>query len=93
MEPQPLIYCPLCKWEPNGNSLWCCAPSEPGAGCFTRWNTFWTAGCCPGCGHFWAITQCLSCKQKSPHEAWYHYPTDEGRERRKAKEEELEVSR
>jgi hypothetical protein len=91
MEPQPLIYCPLCKWEPNGNSLWCCAPSEPGAGCFTRWNTFWTAGCCPGCGHFWAITQCLSCKQKSPHEAWYHYPSDEGRER--SKEAELETSR
>jgi hypothetical protein len=48
-------------------------------------------GLLPGCGHFWAITQCLSCKQKSPHEAWYHYPSDEGREQRK--EEELEISR
>ena len=88
MERQPHIYCPLCQWEPNGNSLWYCAPSEPGAGCRTRWNTFWTAGCCPGCGHFWAMTQCLSCKKKSPHEAWYHFPDDDERTRQTDKEME-----
>jgi hypothetical protein len=88
MDRQPHIYGPLCRWEPNGNSVWYCAPTEPGAGCRTRWNTFWTAGCCPGCGHFWAKTQCLSCKQHSPHEAWYHYPPDEDRAREGHRERE-----
>jgi hypothetical protein len=23
------------------------------------------------------MTQCLSCQQVSPHEAWYHYPADD----------------
>ena len=35
--------------------------------------------------HFWAKTQCLSCKQASPHEAWYHYPSDEDRALQKDK--------
>jgi hypothetical protein len=74
MEPQPHIHCPSCRWKPQAGSRWRCTPSEPGAGCGALWNTFWTAGCCPGCGHFWARTQCLACKQSSPHEAWYHYP-------------------
>lgn len=78
MERQPHIHCPLCHWEPGASARWICGPSEPGAGCGTCWNTFWTAGCCPGCGHFWAKTQCLACKQSSPHEDWYHYPAGEG---------------
>jgi hypothetical protein len=38
------------------------------------WNTFWTRGLCPGCGHQWQETQCLRCRKMSPHESWYHYP-------------------
>ncbi|WP_329741509.1 hypothetical protein [Dyella sp. A6] len=77
MQPQAHIYCPHCRWEPRVDSRWLCTASEPGAGCGTRWNTFWTAGCCPGCGHYWTRTQCLACKQSSPHEAWYHYPSND----------------
>ena len=41
------------------------------------WNTFWTRGVCPGCGHQWRETACLQCRKKSPHESWYHYPDGE----------------
>lgn len=79
MERQPHIHCPHCAWEPRADSRWCCTSREPGSGCGTSWNTFWTAGCCPGCGHYWEMTQCLSCRQASPHTQWYHFPPpDEG---------------
>ena len=78
MERQPHIQCPLCSWERHANARWACAPGEPGSACGTRWNTVRTAGCCPGCGHFWAKPQCLACKQSSPHEGRYHYPPGDG---------------
>jgi hypothetical protein len=79
MERQPHIHCPHCAWEPRADSRWCCTSREPGSGCGTLWNTFWTAGCCPGCGHYWEMTQCLSCRRASPHTQWYHFPPpDEG---------------
>ncbi|KAF1006168.1 MAG: hypothetical protein GAK28_02786 [Luteibacter sp.] len=74
MTDQPHIHCPLCLWEPKAESRWICAPGEPGSGCRTSWHTFWTAGCCPGCGHFWTMTACHACKKSSPHESWYHFP-------------------
>ncbi|HEX7731223.1 MAG TPA: hypothetical protein VF415_01150 [Rhodanobacter sp.] len=86
MERHPHIHCPRCAWEPRPDSRWRCAAGEPGSGCGTVWNTFWTAGCCPGCGHYWAMTQCLSCRQASPHEAWYHFPPPEGGEAQETKE-------
>jgi hypothetical protein len=76
MNREPRIYCPLCEWEPKPESRWVCAPGEPGSGCLTSWNTFWTAGCCPGCGHFWSKTACFRCRQMTPHQDWYHYPPD-----------------
>lgn len=66
MNQEAHIHCPLCDWEPKAESRWVCAPGEPGSGCRTVWNTFWTAGCCPGCRHFWSKTKCLSCKRSSP---------------------------
>jgi hypothetical protein len=79
MERQPHIHCPHCAWEPRADSRWRCTSREPGSGCGTSWNTFWTAGCCPGCGHYWEMTQCLSCRRASPHTQWYHFPPpDEG---------------
>lgn len=53
------------------------------------WNTFWTRGLCPGCRKRWTVTQCPSCAQLSPHEAWYHRRWDEqparvGRERKES---------
>lgn len=65
--PEPEIYCPVCIWHPTGEDLWECD-------CGTVWNTFWTRGTCPGCGHQWEVTQCLECRRFSPHENWYHYP-------------------
>jgi hypothetical protein len=43
-------------------------------GCATRWNTFWTAGLCPGCLHHWQHTQCPACNAISPHRDWYQWP-------------------
>lgn len=42
--------------------------------CNESWNTFWTGGVCPRCGHRWLKTQCLSCGEISLHKDWYHYP-------------------
>ena len=60
------IRCPRCGWEPRKHDRWWC---EPGCGC--RWNTFDTAGVCPGCTRTWDQTACLSCHQWSPHAEWY----------------------
>jgi hypothetical protein len=65
------IFCPQCSWRPGPDNRWQCMPS-----CGTVWNTFWTRGVCPGCGHKWRQTQCLACGELSPHEAWYHYPPE-----------------
>lgn len=69
------IRCPLCKWRPAASSRWCCARSGPPenleSGCYTIWNTFETRGRCPGCGHQWRWTICLSCHGWSLHEDWY----------------------
>ncbi len=59
-------------------SRWICAPQI--GGCGTTWNTFDTRGVCPKCGWKWIITACLSCKQFSPHEDWYHDPNEDSEE-------------
>jgi hypothetical protein len=69
------IRCPLCKWQPQASSRWYCAstgfPEFYLNGCGTTWNTFDTRGKCPGCGHQWRWTTCLSCHRASLHEDWY----------------------
>jgi hypothetical protein len=69
------IRCPLCKWQPNASSRWCCwdcwYPERFFDGCGTEWNTFTTYGVCPGCNHQWHWTMCLSCEGWSIHEDWY----------------------
>ena len=72
------IYCPKCGWRPTAEDRWSCEPS-----CGTVWNTFWTRGLCPGCGKQWPDTQCLSCKQFSPHRRWYHTPSAAKSEKRR----------
>jgi len=79
------IYCPKCIWRPSANDRWQCLPA-----CGTVWNTFWTRGMCPGCGHLWLHTQCLSCQEMSPHEAWYHYPDVDSSEQTRSEPQELE---
>jgi hypothetical protein len=71
MKREAEIYCPLCAWRPKATDRWWCHP-----GCGAEWNTFWTRGLCPGCGHQWLETACLRCQRMSPHESWYHYPDD-----------------
>ncbi|SFR92232.1 hypothetical protein SAMN05216570_0652 [Dyella sp. OK004] len=83
---EPEIYCPLCTWRPAGSSRWLCAPRM--GGCGTQWNTFWTGGVCPGCSYRWEITVCLTCKQFSLHEDWYHWPETASDERRRQLETE-----
>ena len=72
------IRCPLCAWQPNASSRWCCDPRnspEPYFdGCWTDWNTFSTGGRCPGCSHQWMWTSCLTCGGWSLHQDWYHEP-------------------
>src|SRR5215204_6172167 len=69
------IRCPECRWEPSQTSRWYCGecPYPEGffGGCGTGWNTFGTAGLCPGCGHQWRWTACLRCSIWSLHEDWY----------------------
>jgi hypothetical protein len=69
------IRCPLCQWHPNASSRWECAdcghPEYFFDGCGMVWNTFATRGLCPGCGHQWRWTTCLSCEGWSLHEEWY----------------------
>jgi hypothetical protein len=75
------IYCPKCAWRPQPQDRWACEPA-----CGTVWNTFWTRGLCPGCRKLWADTQCLACREFSPHKQWYHRP-DRSRSRRTRKRE------
>jgi hypothetical protein len=72
------IYCPKCRWRPAAEDRWACEPK-----CGTVWNTFWTRGLCPGCRKLWSMTQCLACKQFSPHRQWYHPPSRERAARRR----------
>lgn len=58
------IACPRCDYEPRAEDRWTCA-------CLTAWNTFDTAGRCPGCGRVWRETQCPACHRWSPHHDWY----------------------
>jgi hypothetical protein len=72
---QGRIRCPLCRWQPDAGSFWFCNdnayPERFFGGCGTAWNTFDTRGLCPGCGHQWRWTGCLSCHGWSLHEDWY----------------------
>ena len=72
------IWCPKCRWRPNGDSRWYCTPRM--GGCGHVWNTFLTGGLCPKCGCEWEITACLACRQFSLHKEWYHYPDDDAAE-------------
>ena len=69
------IRCPQCNWEPNAHSRWYCGycpePEQFFGGCGAAWNTFDTAGLCPGCGHQWRWTACLRCSEWSLHNEWY----------------------
>jgi hypothetical protein len=58
------IKCPKCSWYPSEQDLWMCD-------CNTVWNTFETAGECPGCKNVWTETQCLECHKWSAHIDWY----------------------
>jgi hypothetical protein len=73
------IRCPLCRWQPQASSRWCCNdagyPHFFYHGCGAIWNTFETRGRCPGCAHQWTWTDCLRCWGCSPHEAWYEDET------------------
>lgn len=75
------IRCPLCAWQPDAASRWCCEASDSPEpffrGCLTIWNTFATHGLCPGCSHQWSWTSCLRCHGWSLHEDWYD--TQDGR--------------
>jgi hypothetical protein len=71
MKDEPDIFCPQCEWRPRAEDRWHCVPS-----CGMIWNTFWTRGVCPGCGIKWPKTQCHACGELSPHEHWYHYPSE-----------------
>lgn len=69
------IRCPRCQWQPAASSTWVCwsgeGPEPPFPSCGTTWNTFATAGHCPGCGHQWQWTSCLRCHEWSLHVDWY----------------------
>jgi hypothetical protein len=69
------IRCPLCRWQPDAWSSWECGecefPEYFFGGCGMEWNTFDTRGLCPGCGHQWRWTACLSCSVWSLHDDWY----------------------
>jgi GrpB-like predicted nucleotidyltransferase (UPF0157 family) len=71
----PRVRCPLCQWQPEQSSRWCCdcvgTPEPWFESCGAIWNTFDTHGRCPGCGHQWRWTTCLRCAAASPHEDWY----------------------
>ncbi|HEY7316941.1 MAG TPA: hypothetical protein VIE89_05145 [Candidatus Binatia bacterium] len=73
------IRCPLCKWRPQASSRWYCSdcdyPEYFFDGCGAAWNTFITRGRCPGCGHQWRWTICLSCQGWSRHEDWHEKQT------------------
>lgn len=58
------IKCPKCHWTPSKEDLWECE-------CGTGWNTFETAGECPGCKKVWTDTQCCHCNEWSAHTDWY----------------------
>jgi len=76
------IRCPLCAWQPDARSRWCCysdgSPEPPFESCLTVWNTFSTRGRCPGCNHQWCWTSCLKCEGWSLHEDWYQESQDSG---------------
>ena len=65
------IYCPRCRWEPDGNAHWMCH-------CGCVWNTFDTAARCPRCRYQHRLTICPAaaggCAAVSPHVDWYHDP-------------------
>jgi hypothetical protein len=77
------IRCPLCKWRPRPSSRWYCGdcdyPEYFFDACGTAWNTFTTRGRCPGCGHQWRWTICLSCQGWSRHEEWYENMEKDGK--------------
>jgi hypothetical protein len=77
------IFCPKCGWIPSADDRWACVPE-----CGNKWNTFSTRGVCLRCGKQWKVTQCLSCREFSPHEDWYHYPEEESREDQRVEETE-----
>ena len=76
------IRCPRCQWVPSPASAWTCilgpdvGPEPPFSWCGTSWNTFDTAGRCPGCQHQWTWTSCLRCHEWSLHMDWYDAESD-----------------
>ena len=64
-DPTLKIYCPACRWEPDGGAHWGCS-------CGHVWNTFDTGGICPQCQYRWRHTGCPTCTAWSRHVNWYH---------------------
>jgi hypothetical protein len=59
-----IVQCPICEWNPDGESHWACT-------CGHRWNTFDTKGKCPKCSIQWEDTRCPGCGKTTPHKDWY----------------------
>ena len=59
------ICCPKCEWEPDGRPYWHCDH------CSTRFDTFETTAICPQCRKRFEETQCIQCREFSPHLDWY----------------------
>lgn len=64
MNPDIIIECPKCEWQPDGKSYWRCS-------CGCLWNTFETRGKCPKCNTQWENTYCPACGSSTKHETWY----------------------
>ena len=68
-DPPVEIYCPSCRWAPDGGAHWQCH-------CGCVWNTFDTAAVCPRCRHRHRRTSCPTdpggCNKSAPHADWYH---------------------
>ena len=59
------IACPKCEWEPDGKPYWHCD------NCQARFDTFETTAICPNCRKQFRDTQCIACREFSPHPDWY----------------------
>ncbi len=56
--------CPMCRQHPPEIPIWRCP-------CGATFDTFQTAGVCPGCGQGFFTTACPFCQQSTPLGLWY----------------------
>ena len=64
---RPDVACPGCHYRPTAFDVWICQPD----GCGHVWDTFTTAGRCPGCDAQFPWTACPACGRAFAHKAWY----------------------